>query len=225
MKTAAALLCLALATPAVIAADAYGPKDRENIEWCDIWIAHATESALPRVLLIGDSITRAYGGEVDKRLAGKVYVARLASSAFVSDPVLLEQITMVLDHNHFDVIHFNNGMHGWTHLEEEYRAAFPVFLDTIRKHAPGAKLIWANTTPLKVSPTGGTGATDDRIAARNVIAAEAIKPYGIPVDDLFTPMKGHPELHSDNVHFNGKGVALQAAQVADVIEKLLSSAK
>ncbi len=156
MKTAAALLCLALATPAVIAADAYGPKDRENIEWCDIWIAHATESALPRVLLIGDSITRAYGGEVDKRLAGKVYVARLASSAFVSDPVLLEQITMVLDHNHFDVIHFNNGMHGWTHSEEEYRAAFPVFLDTIRKRAGGEANLGEHDAP-EGEPQAGPG--------------------------------------------------------------------
>ncbi len=41
------------------------------------------------------------------------------------------------------------------------------------------------------------------------------------MDDLFTPMLGHPELHSDNVHFNDQGVALQAAQVAIQIEKLL----
>ncbi|MFX3891450.1 hypothetical protein ACJBV1_11045, partial [Streptococcus suis] len=35
------------------------PSGRESIEWCDIWISHANETNLPRVLLIGDSITRA----------------------------------------------------------------------------------------------------------------------------------------------------------------------
>ena len=34
------------------------PAAREGIEWCDIWISHANETNLPRVLLIGDSITR-----------------------------------------------------------------------------------------------------------------------------------------------------------------------
>ena len=36
------------------------PSSHESIEWCDIWISHADETNLPRVLLIGDSITRAY---------------------------------------------------------------------------------------------------------------------------------------------------------------------
>jgi len=41
------------------------------------------------------------------------------------------------------------------------------------------------------------------------------------VDDLYTPMLGHPELHADNVHFNSIGTALQGGQVASEIEKSL----
>src|SRR5216684_3788776 len=81
------------------------PSARESIEWCDIWISHANETNLPRVLLIGDSITRAYYPEVEKHLEGKAYVARLSSSAFISDPVLFKQIEMVLSGYKFDVIH------------------------------------------------------------------------------------------------------------------------
>ena len=103
-------------------------------------------------MLIGDSITRAYYPAVEKRLAGKAYVGRLSSSAFISDPALLDQIKMVLSQYKFDVIHFNNGMHGWQHTEKEYEQAFPEYLQVIKKYAPNAKLIWANTTPLKVSP-------------------------------------------------------------------------
>ena len=202
------------------------PSSQESIEWCDIWIAHANEAKLPRVLLIGDSITRAYYPEVEKRLAGKAYVGRLSSSAFISDPALTKQIIMVLSQYKFDVIHFNNGMHGWQHSEKEYDDAFPKFLATIKQYAPNAKLIWADTTTLKVSPESNPNdpghATDDRIAARNDIALKYIKPEGIDVDDLFSLSKGHPEYHSDNVHFNNQGVALQAAQVASHIQKLLS---
>ena len=223
------ILLFTLATGLVLKAGAqatgYPSEARESIEWCDIWISHANETNLPRVLLIGDSITRAYYPEVEKRLAGKAYVARLSSSAFISDPALLRQIEMVLGQYQFEVIHFNNGMHGWQHSEKEYEQAFPRFLKSIQKHAPKAKLIWADTTPLKVSPNLPAGqqsqATDERIAARNVIALKWVQAQGIPEDDLNTPMRGHPELHSDNVHFNDQGIAVQADQVAAQIAKLL----
>src|SRR5215813_11688530 len=112
------------------------PPAWESIEWCDIWISHANETNLPRVLLIGDSIARDYYPEVEKRLAGKAFVARLATSRFVADPVLLKEIELVLNQAKFDVIHFNNGMHGWQHSEAEYEAASPKFIKTIRTHAP-----------------------------------------------------------------------------------------
>ena len=198
---------------------------REGTEWCNIWIASATDNRLPRVLLIGDSITMNYGPEVEKRLSHKANVARLGSSAFISDPMLLAEITLVLDSMKFDLIHFNNGMHGWQHSEEEYRQAFPEFLATIQKHAPGAKLIWATTTPLQVSTPVKPGegrSSDERIAARNAIALEFLKPLDIPVDDLNTLMAGHPEWHSDNVHFNKDGVARQVDQIVPQIEKMLN---
>jgi lysophospholipase L1-like esterase len=203
----------------------FPPAARESTEWCDIWISHANETNFPRVLLIGDSITRDYFPEVETRLAGKAYVARLATSRFISDPVLLQEIALLLDNTKFDIIHFNNGMHGWQHSEKEYGAAFPRFLATIKAHARGAKLIWANTTTLKVSPSlppaDQTRASDERIAQRNAIALEYIKRKSIDVDDLNTLVEGHPELHTDNIHFNEKGIALQATRVAAHIEKLL----
>lgn len=201
------------------------PSAKESIEWCDVWISHANETNLPRVLLIGDSITRDYYPGVEKQLAGKAYVGRLSSSAFISDPALLRQIEMVLSQYKFDVIHFNNGMHGWQHGEKEYERELPKILKAIQKGAPDAKLILANTTSLKVSPNlpadNLTQATDERIDARNAIVLKLAKDRGIPVDDLNTPMRGHPEYHSDNVHFDSQGIALQAAQVAAHVEELL----
>jgi lysophospholipase L1-like esterase len=221
-KLAASFLVISLLFASHAAPANIPPSARESIEWCDIWISHANETNLPRVLLIGDSITRDYYPGVEKHLAGKAYVARLATSRFASDPVLLQEIALVLDNTKFDIIHFNNGMHGWQHSEEEYRAAFPKILETIRSHAPNAKLIWATTTPLKVShPNNSNEASDERIAARNAIGLELIKKQNILVDDLNALMRGHPEYHSDNVHFNAEGIRLEAAQVAASIEPLL----
>jgi len=197
----------------------------EPIEWCDIWISHANETNLPRVLLIGDSIARDYYPEVEKRLSGKAFVARLATSRFISDPVLLKEIELVLDQEKFDVIHFNNGMHGWQHTEAEYRQAFPKFLKTIRAHAPRAQLVWAATTPLRDDKAASSGgkleSSNERIAARNTIAAEIVTAQKIPTNDLNAAVRDHPEYHSDNVHFNGQGIRIQAAQVSAEIEKLL----
>jgi lysophospholipase L1-like esterase len=216
-----ALLSISLFT----ARPAPAQPTHESIEWCDIWISHPNETGLPRVLLIGDSITRDYYPEVEKRLAGKAFVARLTTSRFLADPVLLREIELVLDQMKFDVIHFNNGMHGWQHDETDYRKGFPAFLETIRAHAPKAKLIWAATTPLR----DGKGAasnpmanySNERIAARNTIAAEIASGQNIPGDDLNSPMCGHPEYYSDNVHFNTQGIQVQAGQATAAIEKLL----
>jgi lysophospholipase L1-like esterase len=200
------------------------PPARESIEWCDIWIPQADQTGLPRVLLIGDSITRGYYPEVRQRLAGKAYVAQLATSAFLSDPMLLKEVALMLDSMKFDVIHFNNGMHGWQHSEEEYRKAFPEFLATIQRHAPHARLIWATTTTLKESAPVNPGEerpSDERIAARNAIARRFMEAQHIPIDDLNALMAGHPEYHSDNIHFNTRGIALQADQVAAEIEMIL----
>src|SRR6267154_6652386 len=187
---------LAIAKPDAV------PSARESIEWCDIWISHANETNLPRVLLIGDSIVRDYYPEVEKRLAGKSFVGRLATSRFVADPVLLKEIESVLDGAKFDVIQFNNGMHGWQHSEAEYRKAFPKLLKTIRAHAPKARLIWATTTPLRdgKAVTDDTKAeySDDRVAARNAIATEIVTAQKLPTVDLNAVVRGRPELHSDN---------------------------
>jgi len=227
MKNCLLLFSLAagLAGNLAVADTNAAPPAREAIEWCDIWISHANETNLPRVLLIGDSIARDYYPEVEKRLSGKAFVGRLATSRFVTDPVLLKEIESVLGGGKFDVIQFNNGMHGWQHSEAEYRKAFPKLIKTIRAHAPQARLIWANTTPLR----DGKGVTydtnaqysDDRIAVRNSLAAEVMAAEKIPIVDLNAAVRGHSEFHSDNVHFNGQGSQILAAQVFAAVEKLL----
>jgi lysophospholipase L1-like esterase len=197
---------------------------RETNEWCNIWIPEANGTTLPRALLIGDSITQGYSPKVAEKLTEKVSVARLTTSKSIGDPVLLAEVALVLDQCRFDVVHFNNGLHGWDYSEEEYQRHFPELLATIRKHAPKAKLIWATITPIRQSGKLDVIAENTkRVQARNKIAEGIVTKEGIVVDDLYDLVKGHPEYWSkDGVHFNGSGIAAQAEQVS---KRILQSLK
>lgn len=93
---------------------------RERIEWIDIWVTDADKDEIPRVLLVGDSITRGYFGGVEKQLAGKAYCARQTTSKCVSDPTFNDDLLLLLKQYKFSAIHFNNGLHGWGYSEEQY---------------------------------------------------------------------------------------------------------
>jgi lysophospholipase L1-like esterase len=222
---------LALAAVALLAAPAPGDGPRrvvrESIEWLDVWVPGNEVKGLPRVLLIGDSITRGYHGEVERRLKGKAVVARLTTSKGLGDPGLVAEVALVLSQTRFDVVHFNNGLHGWGYTEGEYARALPGLVDAIRKGAPGAKLVWANTTPVRVS--GNPKRLDpktERVRARNKAAAAYMKRRGIPTDDLFGLAEGHPEWYSaDGVHFTARGTAALGAQVAARLLRVLADAR
>ena len=199
---------------------------RESTEWLDVWLPNSNDHDLPRVLLIGDSITRGYGKAVEERLKGKAYVGRLATSKSLGDPALAEEVALVLRQMSFDVVHFNNGMHGNAYTEEEYGAAIPAILATIRHGAPNAKLILATTTDVRVKgDLSRADAKTERMVKRNAIVAEAARRERIPLDDLFAAVQGHPEYHAlDGVHFAEAGSAVLAAQVAAAVEKVLPAA-
>lgn len=196
---------------------------RENIEWLDVWMPDTNVHALPRVLLIGDSITRGYGKQVETLLKDKAYVARLATSKSLGDPALLDQVALVLKEQSFDVIHFNNGMHGDGYSEEAYAAALPEMLATLRRLAPKARIIWATTTDVRVKEhLDQVAPKTARMMKRNELASAFAKKEGLPVNDLFEIMKDHPDYHvPDGVHFNAKGYEALAAQVAASVAKVL----
>jgi hypothetical protein len=193
----------------------------EEIEWTwEVRPAHV-DAKLPNVLLLGDSITRAYFPEVQRQLDGIANVYLMASSTSVGDPRLMRQIEEFSSAEgvSFSVVHFNNGMHGWAYSEKEYREAFPAFLAEIRAIAPKAALIWATSTPVKKETEPGP--TNARADARNAIVESIVKPAGIAIDDQHALMAQHSDLYLDGVHFNDQGTVLQGKQAAQLIRGLL----
>lgn len=193
----------------------------EKIEWTYTDRPEVPDAKLPNVLLVGDSITRAYYKATAEQLKGKANVYYFATSVSVGDerlaPQLAEYFRMIAVR--FDVVHFNNGMHGWGYTEDEYRKYFPEMVTAVRMGAPGARLVWASTTPVRKDTPGQS--SNARIDARNAIAAELIAKSGIAVDDQHALMMQHQEMHSDDVHFTAEGSTIQGAQVAANVMKAM----
>jgi len=219
---AAALLCVS-GTSALFAQPSSSLP--EEIEWTwEVRPPHP-DPKLPNVLLLGDSITRNYFPEVKKDLAGVANVYLMASSTSVGDQRLPRQIVefSTMMHVPFQVVHFNNGMHGWRYTEAQYKAAFPEFLRSVNNLVKSpAALVWATTTPVRSD--AANGATNARVDERNAIAAPLVKAAKITIDDQHALMLQHGDLHQDSIHFNPTGANLQGDQAAETIKTALARA-
>ncbi len=171
---------------------------------------------LPRVLLIGDSVSRGYTQAVRQALVGKANVHRAPANCGPTASGL-KNLEVWLGDGRWDVIHFNFGIHDRNTPVDEYLGR----LETIvkRLQATGARLIWASTTPIPDDPAKKQSAAS--IVERNTAAASLMARHGIAVNDLFTAITPHlAELQNPNdVHFNAAGYDFLGAQVVKAVTR------
>lgn len=187
---------------------------------------------LPRVLLIGDSISIGYTPTVRDLLKGKANVHRIPANGQSTGIGLLKMKAWLGD-GKWDVIHFNFGLHdskqppeGLHHTDiAEYEKNLREIVKQLQ--ATGAKLIFATTTPV---PDGGqispTRRFDD-ISKRNEIALKVMKENNVAIDDLYTvilPKQAELQKPKD-VHFQKEGSEILGKAVAASIETQLPAAK
>ncbi|MBL9083974.1 MAG: SGNH/GDSL hydrolase family protein [Planctomycetales bacterium] len=189
---------------------------------------------LPRVLLIGDSISIGYTLEVRKLLAGKANVHRIPVNGGATE-VGLANIEAWLGKEKWDVIHFNFGLHDAKYASPtEQRASREVYVKNLemlakRMQATGAKLVFATTTPVPdeldaTKPTTTSTRRFDSIPERNKLAVEALTKMGVATDDLYAvviPLQSQI-LRPNDVHFNPEGYTALAKAVAASIEAELA---
>jgi len=187
-------------------------------------------AGLPRVLLIGDSISIGYTLPTRALLKGKANVHRPPTNCS-STGNGLAHLKSWLGEKKWDVIHFNFGLHDAKLPPEGVRHAPPdVYEKNLRElvklmKATGAKLIFATTTPVpnggNLSPTRRFGNVDQY----NAGAKKVMEENGVAIDDLNTaiaPLVANLQLPND-VHFSAAGSELLAKHVAASIEAGLKS--
>ena len=192
-------------------------------------LAQAQDVAgLPRVLIIGDSISMGYTLPVRRLLASKANVHRPPTNCS-STGNGLNHLKSWLGAQKWDVIHFNFGLHDAKLPPEGIRHAPPeIYEKNLRElvrlmQATGARLIFATTTPVPnngiISPTRRFGS----IESYNSAALKVMKEAGVAVNDLngfITPQVATLQKPND-VHFTEEGSARLAGQVAAALEKAL----
>ena len=195
------------------------------------------DPALPRVLLIGDSISIGYTVAVRDNLKGKANVLRIPTNAGHTG-MGLNSISKWIDpkHGKWDVIHFNWGL--WdlcyrnpksknqgrrdkvngtlTHTPQQYAANLEKLVLQLKE--TGATLIFATTTPV---PEGEAGRKVGDDVIYNEAARKVMKKHCVSINDLHALMA--PQLDKyivakGNVHFKPEGSQLLGEQVANAIE-------
>lgn len=166
------------------------------------WDFVQDDPKLPRVLLIGDSVSRGYTQPARKVLAGKANVHRAPANC---GPAVngLRNIEVWLGDGRWDLIHFNFGIHDRSTPIADYTQQLEQLIERMKK--TGAKLIWATTTPIPDDPSKKLSAAS--IVERNKAAVELMKKHGVATDDLFaaiTPHLAAMQIPNDG-HFNAKG--------------------
>lgn len=183
------------------------------------------DPALPRVLLIGDSISIGYTVATRKALAGKANLHRAPTNC---GPTIrgLEGIDQWLGDGRWDVIHFNWGLHDLKKSEGKHQVPIDEYEKNLcqlveRLEKTGATLIWCSTTPV---PKGCTPPrTDEDAVAYNAVAKKIMDENKIAINDLyaFALPKLEKIQRPANVHFTPDGSAVLAKQVAAAILKEL----
>ncbi len=186
------------------------------------WDFVKDDPALPRVLLIGDSVSRGYTAAVRKALGGKANVHRAPANCGPTASGIKNIDAWLTDHpggGKWDVIHFNFGIHDRGTPVADYTARLEQLVQRMKQ--TGAKLVWASTTPIPDNPEQKQTAAS--IVERNAAAAEVMQKHGVAIDDLFgfiTPRLAEAQRPKD-VHFKDEGYELLGQKVAESITDAL----
>jgi hypothetical protein len=198
---------------------------REDTEWSDFWWGHESDTSKPRVLFIGNSISRGYYPTVSAKLSGVANCDRYATSRSIEDPALFSETRMAMANYHHAVIHFNNGLHGWHLTNEQYEKGLRKYVKFLEsKKSKGCRLIYSLTTPYPSKEPGQKldPVKNQVVIDRNRIARKIMEENNIPVIDLYGLMEPELEKYSGskgNVHYNNEGYERLAEGISSEILK------
>ena len=237
----AMLALVAILFPAI---DGYSQQDRPGKKAKKpnpVFAKIEDDPALPRVLLVGDSISIGYTLATRERLTGKANLHRIPTNSGHTGMGIagVPKWLKTEDGKKWDVIHFNFGL--WdlcyrnpksknqgnrdkvngtqTHSIEQYVANLETIVGELKK--TGAALIFATTTPVPEGEAGRKVGDDLRY---NEAALKVMKRHGIAVNDLHAAIAGKMTEFAKapgDVHFTEQGSALLADHVAGAIEAKL----
>lgn len=185
------------------------------------------DATLPRILLIGDSITNGYLEPVRKAFEGKANIDAWITPTSQGDKRLPGIVEEIAKQHDYAVVHFNLGLHGWQKgriPEGQFEPLTHGLVQGLKKGAPKAQLVWATITPVtaKGEPGKLNAEIQPTIDEHNAMALKVMKEEGVTINDLGGLMMKHLELAAgDMFHWKKEGMSLIVAQVNQALEEAL----
>ncbi|MBQ7912467.1 MAG: SGNH/GDSL hydrolase family protein [Clostridia bacterium] len=194
---------------------------KETFEWVQSWCDYADKNDKPRVLLVGDSITRGYQGIVRELLKDVAYVDYLSTSYAVDNKLYSQLVEGMAKNSDYALIHFNHGLHGFHMSPRTYKSKIKNLLLRIRGKS---KLVLAETTVVykegnKRLHTGWK----KRVNERNEILGELATELDAELNRLYSVSEriAKNDRHNDGTHYAPKGCEILADAVAECVKSLL----
>lgn len=201
------------------------------------------QKVLPKVLILGDSISIGYTPFVEEMLQNLAEVKRPMQDADKAENCegttkAVKEIDRWLGEEKWDVIHFNFGLHDIKHVNpdtgensmnpkdphqaslKQYRKNLTQIVEKLK--ATGAHLIFATTTPYP-SPVDGPLRMPGQAQKYNEAALKIMDKNDIQINDLYTFVKPQMEalMIKKNVHFTDEGSKALAGEVGKVIKEIV----
>ena len=191
---------------------------------------------LPRVLVIGDSISMNYHDAAKQALAGKANYYRINGNSGDTNRGVANFEFWLGDTSvkglHWDVVVINHGLHDLRLLDGDVHQ---VSLDQYRKNleaifamavGKGFKVIWCTTTPVPGTRTTGSRRRQNDDQLYNPVAAEVLRKFpAITVCDLNALVRGSSVFdqwrQGVDVHFKDEERTVLGQKVAETILAVL----
>lgn len=202
--------------------------------------------ALPRVLLMGDSVSIGYGPFVRRELEGVANVHRVPANCGATKTALSDYglARWLKEGEKWDLIVFNHGLHDAAYRfengldkdkdgryaspalgckpyvsVEEYEKNLQTIIGVLRQ--TGARLVFATTTPIPNSLADKY--VENSELPYNEVAKKVMQAENIPVVDLWSVVKPNQDKLQlpRNVHFRDEGSAVLGKTVAQAIKPVL----
>lgn len=216
---------------------------REKVEWANYWWDNAFEKRNDRMLMVGDSTSRAYRSTLAKYLGRPVDF--FGTSSAVTDQLFWKELTAFLsvEEYTYDSIHVQIGVHGIVSesgislpsgYEITYADCFEELVNILKKNCK--RLVLATITQVVILPNNKIPIigklythlhpvswenSDPRfesgILARNEIIRNTARKHRLPCNDLYIYMirEGNRFRHIDHVHYEKNAELFLAKRTAE----------
>ncbi len=188
-------------------------EKKETYEWSDFWCEYANDAETFRVLYIGDSISRSMRYILNRVADGKIRIDNFATSKGIDNPFLKEEINIFKSQQErYDLVLFNNGLHGFHLNTEEYGRHYGEmiqYLNDIFEDVPIEAVLTTFTSRDNMQKA---------VEERNAAACRVAKEHGVKVIDLYKPSyENRGLLADDGVHWKNDGCEMFAAILLEEI--------